>query len=277
MFDPVFGLPIPPVDAVAPTFVTHAASTIFGVFALIALVFALVQWRRTGSPIYLLILLGGGLTTVAEPLIDVMGACWHPKFGQPIVFEFMGRYMPVWIVMVYFAFFGAQGTLCYHQMQKGITMRQVRYLAILPMVADMLIEEIALPTGLYMYVGNQPLILLKSVPFWWLPCNSLGMMLGIALVYLLAPHLKGLKALLLLVVLPIADVIGYVAIGLPSFIVINTAGVPWWLMQLGGIATYALAFVLLEFIARLVATDSPWRVGATERPLNAVFGRAAAA
>jgi hypothetical protein len=276
MFDPVFGLPTPPVDAVAPALVSHAASTIFGVFALISLVFALRHWRRTGSMIYLMILLGGGLTTVAEPLIDVMGACWHPKFGQPIVFEFMGRYMPVWIVMVYFAFFGAQGTLCYYQMQKGITMRQLRFLALLPMVADMVIEEIALPTGLYMYMGNQPLILLKSVPFWWLPCNSLGMMLGIALAYLMAPHLKGLKSLLLLVVLPIADLIGYVAIGLPSFIVINTAGVPWWLMQLGGIATYGLAFVLLEFIARLVATDSPWRVGTTSRLPSAILAGAPA-
>lgn len=38
--------------------------------------FALRTWRRTGSPLPLMLLAGGGLCVFLEPIVDVMGLCW---------------------------------------------------------------------------------------------------------------------------------------------------------------------------------------------------------
>jgi hypothetical protein len=45
-------------------------------------------------------------------------------------------------------------------------------------VGDLVIEEILLPIGIYRYYGNQPLIILGTLPWWWLPCNSVGVFPG---------------------------------------------------------------------------------------------------
>lgn len=261
MFDQVFGLPIPSVNAVAPTTVSHGATAFFGVVACLAFLYGLKHWRDTGRPVLLLILVGGGMCTLAEPLVDLMGACWHPNIGQPVAFEFMGRYMPWWIVAVYFAYWGAQGGLLYWLMQRGMTMKTMRWLILIPIVGDILIEELALPSGLYIYDGQQPLILLNSLPFWWVPCNSIGLLLAIALVSVCAPHLKGLKLLLIPLLLPMGQLMGYVAVGLPSFVVINTAGVPNAIVQAGGIATWLLGLLVFHAISLVIATDSPLRRG----------------
>lgn len=269
MFDPVFGLPIPSVAAVAPTTVSNGATAFFAVLAGLAFLYGLKHWRDTGRPVLLLILAGGGMCTLAEPLVDLMGACWHPNIGQPIAFEFMGRHMPWWIVAVYFAYWGAQGGLLCSQLQKGLTMKAMRWLVLIPILGDVLIEELALPTGLYIYDGLQPLILLNSLPFWWVPCNSIGLLLAISLVHLCAPHLKGFKLLLIPLLLPMGQLMGYVAVGLPSFVVINTAGLPNWIVQAGGVATWLLGYLVFHAISLVVATDSPLR---REQRLSFVSG-----
>jgi hypothetical protein len=55
--------------------------------------------------------------------------------------------------------------------------------------------------------------------------------------------------------LPIGDLIAYVIIGMPSWIVINTEGVPWWLVQAGGVASFVLAALIFVIMAKLVTTD----------------------
>jgi hypothetical protein len=254
-FDKTFGLPIPPVDAIAPTAIASGATTFFTVLALLALVYALWDWRKSRRPIILYILIGGGLTLLVEPFVDLMGACWHPIYGQGVAFELMGRYMPWWIVAVYFAFYGAQGALVYSLLRKGVSTRALFLLLLIPMAADVAIEEITLPTGLYVYYGAQPLMLFGNLPYWWVPCNSFGLMIGISLIYKLAPSLKGPTSLALPFLLPIGDLIAYVIIGMPSWIVINTAGVPWWLVQTGGVASFALAAIIFVIMAKYVATN----------------------
>ena len=214
----------------------------------------------------LLILLGGGLTSVAETFVNLVGSCWHPTIGQTIVFQFIGRPIPVWIVAVYFAFFGSQGSLLYILFTKGVSMKAMRWLFVIPMLLDVIIEVTALPTGLYLYDGPQPLVFIGMLPLWWAACNSIGVFVGIALVAVCAPYLKGYKALLIPILLPMGDMIGYSAIGLPSFIAINTAGLPNWIVQALGICTMLLAFLVVHAISLVLGTDSPLRRGQAWAP-----------
>jgi hypothetical protein len=76
---------------------------------------------------------------------------------------------------------------------------------------------------------------------------------------MLIPYLKGLWSLCILLILPLGDVLGYAAIGVPSFIVVNTQFVPNWLVQAAGVMTLLLAALLVQGIALLLGRDSPLR------------------
>ena len=258
MWDPTFRLPVPPVEAIAPTTFSSACTIFYGLCALGGLVFALKNWRDSGRPILLLILIGGGLTVFDEPFVDLIGAAWHPRLGHAVVFETFGRPIPWWMVTAYFAFFGVLGSVNYLAFAKGATMKAIRLWFLIPMFIDVLIEEIMLSQDLYLYYGAQPLILLWKLPMWWVPCNSIGEFIGISLVVLTAPHLKGWKLLAIPLMIPLADMVGYAAVALPSWTVINTP-VPYWANQLAGIGTFLLAFLIVQGISLVLATDSPLR------------------
>ena len=265
-WDATLGLPIPPADAVAPTFISHVASGAFGLLGLVSFVLAWRCWRNTGRDngrsILFLILLGGLLTSSVETFVNVVGGCWHPALGQEIVFKFMGRPIPVWIVVTYIGYFGGQGALLYALFQRGATTRLIYLCYFVPMFLDALWEIFVLPTGLWIYGGPQPLMLIGLLPVWWIACNSLGVIVGAALCALCAPYLKGYRLLVIPLLIPMGDMIAYAAVGLPSFIAINTEGLPNWVVQGAGVMTFFLAFLVIRFVSLVIATDSPLRNGA---------------
>lgn len=254
MWDKTFRLPLPPVDTVANVTVDFWATAIYTTISICVLVYGLFYWRRTGSPIVPLMMLGGGLCATVEPFVNIVGAVWHPVVNQATAFELMGRPMPWFLVTGYIFYFGAMGSLTYLAIERGLTTRQFWLLGTVPMLVDIVMEELMLHWNLYYYYGEQPLILNK-LPLWWVPCNSLGLLLGICLVVKAAPLLRGWRQLLIPLLIPICDAVGYAAISLPSWFVVNTP-VPGWLNQLGGLATCALALLLLYGLAQVVPSDS---------------------
>lgn len=259
MWDQTFRLPTPPVDAIAPAAFSYWCTIFYGLIAFGGLLYALYHWRVTGRPVLILLLCGAGLTVFVEPFLDLMGAAWHPRYGHDVAFELMGRPIPWWMVSAYFAYFGVLGAWNYRAFERGVTMNRVRLWFLAPMVADIVIEQIMLSQGLYIYYGQQPLVL-GYLPLWWVICNSLGEFIGVTMVLMMAPYLKGWKLLLILVVVPVSDTVGYAVVAMPSWIVINTP-VPGWAVQIAGISTFLLAFLVVHLLSLVIATDSPLRRG----------------
>lgn len=255
-WDPTFRLPTPPIDAVANTTVDFWATLIYSSLSLIALVYGLYYWRRRGSPVIVLMLIGGALCSAVEPFVNIVGAVWHPVVNQVAAFEIMGRPMPWFLVTGYIFYFGALGTLSYVAFAKGVSTRQFWLWATVPMGVDILMEELMLYWDLYYYYGEQPLILISKLPLWWVPCNSLGALLSVCLLVKAAPVLRGWRQLLIPLLIPVCDAVAYAAISLPAWIVVNTE-VPWWLNQLGGVATCLLALLVLYALSLVIPNDSP--------------------
>jgi hypothetical protein len=255
VWNETFRLPQPPVDAVANVTVDLWATAIYSTLALCALVYGLLHWRRTGEPIIVLMLIGGALCSTVEPFVNIVGAVWHPMVNQVTAFEIMGRGMPWFIVTGYTFYFGVLGSLNYLAFRKGVSTRQFWLWASVPMLVDVVMEELMLYWDLYIYYGQQPLILINKLPLWWVPCNSLGELLAVCLLVKAAPLLRGWRQLLIPLLVPICDAVAYAAISLPSWIVVNTP-VPGWLNQLGGLATFALALLALYALAQVVPNDS---------------------
>lgn len=256
-WDDMFGMPVPPVDAIAPSDVSTMATMVFATIAVIAFCYSLYIWKSKGNVVPLLITIGGGLTVVCEPFVNLVGGCWHPVEGQDVVFQMFGRPIPWWIVAVYFAYFGAQGVAMYLMVKKGATRKMIALAFAVPLIADIVIEEILLPTGLYIYVGNQPLILSDWLPLWWICCNSIGVFVGVTLIIALEPYLQGAKKLVILGLPILGDMLGYSAVGLPSWIVINARDIPGWLVQMGGITTFGLTGIAVYGLCQMLGSDSP--------------------
>ena len=56
---------------------------------------ALTDWRRSGSPAFLLMLVGGYFCSFNEATVDVLGHCFFPVDGV-IGYTTFGRAVPVW-------------------------------------------------------------------------------------------------------------------------------------------------------------------------------------
>jgi hypothetical protein len=125
-------------------------------------------------------------------------------------------------------------------------------------ITDVLMEELLLHIGIFTYYGNQPLIIFGEYPWWWLPCNSVGVFLAAAIAYRYRKHLQGWRALSMFLITPasVGAVYGFVA--LPSWIAVN-GQLPWLPTQLLGLLTFALGVVVFAFILGVILKRPPFQ------------------
>jgi hypothetical protein len=112
--------------------------------------------------------------------------------------------------------------------------------------------------NLYFYYGNQPLLVMKW-PLYQGAGNAVAVMLGTTVLFFLQPLLnkqswRWIPAAIVL--LPFCGVMGWSAVGIPCFYAVHSQW-PNWAVQAAGIATFALASMVIYAIAALVSVDSP--------------------
>ncbi len=218
-------------------------------------VMALRSYRKDGSPLPLLVLMGGALCMFIEPIVDVMGLCWFWPQGQFVLFEAFGRPIPNWILPTYIFYVGGQALYTAHRLEKGETMLGVFKLYAIYAVINVLLEEPPLHMGLYTYYGAQPLQP-GLLPLWWAAPNAaMPITLG-AMIVKLKPYLSGWKALLILPLMPMGDALTNGAVSWPVWTALNSSD-DLMVTTAGALLTVGLGLVLMWVIALAVATDSP--------------------
>lgn len=259
-------VPQPPVhtaiDPVLQVWVTGAV----GAVAVLTLLFSVVHWRRSGSPLFLLLFVSGGACMLLEPMVDFVAACWHPQINQWTVFTAFGRPMPLWLCLCYFVYFGLGSGLIGQAMARGASRTAIWSVFVLGMVADTILEIVLLNLDVYYYYGYQPLVV-AQFPLWAAPQNSVIAVAAAAVAFRSLPHLPGWRVVLIVPLTVSVSAAVNCAVGWPSWLVINTP-MPWVLTQLGGVATFALAAWLMTGIVWLTTTR-PDIAGSSIRLLRA--------
>lgn len=248
-------IPQPPFDAAIDPAVNLWNTGIMGVAALIAFAYALLHWRRSGKPTFLLLYLSGGAMMAFEPMVDTVGACWFPEINNWIAFKAYGRSLPVSLCLVYFIYFGIGVGVTWQLMRRGLSRTQLWGLFVFNIVNDFILEAVLLHYGVYIYYGWQPLVVLKF-PLWWAAVNGLITMVGAAVVFRYEAYLtRGWRQLQIIpIMLTVSAAVNTMA-GWPSWLVINTDVGPV-MTQLGGVATFALAAWLMWMVAEVVTKPS---------------------
>ena len=190
----------PPVPIMDPTFqAVFTAAMFLGIVALGA--YALLLWRRERTPIPLLLMAGGFVAMLSEPIVDVMGLCVYPTEGMWVLFTTFGRPIPLFMV-VYVWFVGGQALLVWRSLERNGGAAAVwRWLGVF-FVVDVVMETVAVRFfRLYVLYGAQPFSVL-GLPWWWILVNvTMPVITGIV-VYRAAPLLPGMKVLGVVALVP---------------------------------------------------------------------------
>jgi hypothetical protein len=141
-------------------------SVLFGLYALV-MIAALVRWLKTGSPLFLLLMIGAALGCVLEPLWDVMSHVWYAARGQWVGMQAFNISVPIWGYPAFGLNFGLAAYLLLTQLERGIQLTKLRIVMGALILGNLLLEVPMLHTGAYVYYGNQG-ITIGGMPVYWL-------------------------------------------------------------------------------------------------------------
>jgi hypothetical protein len=248
-----FNFPRPPLHAVVPGTAQHAADIAWGVLALISFVAILYEVRRTRSALPIIVLAGGAIAYLNEPIVDVLGLVWHPRIHQERVVNTFGP-LPLWGLFCYIVFFGAGTYLFLALMRRGVTRRQFWTGVISLMVVNLGIEIPLLPTHLYYYYGyHTPPMTVAHLPLYWLFLNVGGPLLA-ALALLAGGRFFTGRWMLLAGLVPMTGYAGYsLAAGWPIFTALHAPHLAPPFVWAAAALTIALSALMLDRIALFVA------------------------
>jgi len=217
------------------------------------LVRALVRWRSTGSALGVVLLGGGALASLNEPIIDALGLCWYPREDLISSFETIGP-MPLWCFFAYMTYYGGATFLLYERAKKGLTQAQLWKIAGLFLLSEIVFEITVTQLDGYSYYGNQP-IEVGGMPVYWMVVNATGFFLAAAILLRAEELFAGRRVLLAALVPPVSYGVGGLGAGWPVFSVLHTEGASDVLIEIGALATMGVGLVMTLCVFQLLASD----------------------
>jgi hypothetical protein len=212
-------------------------------------------WRRTGSPAFLLVLIGGLFCSFNEAAVDVLGHCYFPANDGLIAYTTFDRPVPVWVVLAYVAFFGGLTYLQVLWLKSGASHRAVWIGVGIFWVLNLLLELPILASGLYVYYGDQPLEV-GGFPLIWLVTNSLGSLFAAVVITRLSWFFTGARQFLLVLV-PFATYMASWVVTMPHFAITNTDA-PMSVRTAAALVSILLGLVSIDVLIRL--GTGQWRL-----------------
>jgi hypothetical protein len=250
--------PSPTVSSVVFTVV----SAVF-VLALITYWFASGDFRR--SPVLPLVLLGTAISAVlVEPVFDNTLLYWYPPDNDLGVYTAFGRTIPWFVPIGYAWFFGGNAYVLWRLFARGGT----RFAVWVSFGVVVLIDAVAVSIAGWLkisgFYGPQPLMW-GGVNVWFAFCDATAVIVGTTVLYLLAPRLRGLGWLWLLV----TPTITYGAVlGAAGPLVTLAINSDWSSAArfLGGLGTIALCCVVVHGCSLVVARNGRPLVDTVDDP-----------
>jgi hypothetical protein len=218
----------------------------------------LVWWwrsaeRRQGIALPLL-LLGGAVSVVCEPVFDNLVLFWYPPHQQLEAFHAFGRSIPICVVIGYAWFCGGLPYLASRLFQRGMSTRGIWALAGVVFVIDFVAVGLTSWLKIAGFYGGQPFDV-AGYPLWWGAVDTANVALGGALLYYLLPRLRGARRLYLLLIPTWVTGATAVAVAGPVEIALNSR----WSMAgktAAALATVALGLGIVDLVASRLKRES---------------------
>ena len=246
-----------PVDMVMPQVAQLWMHILNWGLVLVVLGFALNHWRKQGSSIGIWLVLGGAVTSMNEPIVDVLGKCWFPAIDSWVLLKAWGVSVPNYMIAVYAWYVGGQAFLSYRLFEKGISQRGVFRLYLTYAVVNLFLEipGLNLPMPMYSYYGNQPLVLFRF-PMWWIFCNALMPMMIAAIAFRCESLLQGVRRIFIVPLAWMTAAATNALIAAPVWLALNAESSSLALTHLAAAASFGMGLMVCYGLSLAVGTDA---------------------
>jgi hypothetical protein len=251
-------LPAPPTDRIVSDSSQLIMTVVQWTLLTLCLIAAIWYWHKKKDSLAFLVLLGGVISSIWEPPLDVLGAIYHYEKGQWTAFAFLGRGIPVWIPPLYGWFVGGLAFLTYEfykrQDAKGADLGKLSWkiFAAVAVLQYPTVDQLGIMLGLHTYYGHQPLNP-TGFPLHGAVINGTLPVVGGAMLFALRPYLVGAKKLLVLWLVPCIFAFTYAFAGPPTWVTLNSEANQFW-VQLSGVS--AIGFSLMTvWLANIIVRE----------------------
>jgi hypothetical protein len=225
--------------------------------------YAAIEIGRHRSFTLALLLVGGAISYLNEPIDDVLGLVWHPEVDQWTVLDTFSR-VPLWGLGIYIVFFGGMPYLILKKLRAGMTRRDLwRWVGVL-IVVDVVVELPILYFGIYQYYGNPPMEV-AGFPVYWIFINAVGPLALAVLLLAAGDTFTGWRTAYLLLLPMVCNAAGSVAVGWPVYSALNAGAGPLVTWAAAGL-TIAIGLAILDLLITYAV-----RTSARMRAVNPVL------
>jgi hypothetical protein len=222
--------------------------------ALAVLPYCFYRLRKHGDIVALYAWIGGFVLSLGEPMLDTLGHLWWPSNLPGPAFTAYHLPVPFLIPPCYVFFVAMTGYFSYRMFQRGITVKGVFYVWLLVSSTDLALEFPGVLTNVYKYYGVQPFYV-GNFPLHWAWMNGTGMLsVGLAL-FVIAPRLKGIQRVGIIMVPAVGWFASYGLTSWPAFLSLNMNG-PLWVKDIIDLLSLAFCLVLVRVVAAYVTSPA---------------------
>lgn len=236
-----------------------AANVIFGVLALLAIIYAIYVARRDKTVLPYFMVLAAMVTVPWEAMCNVMAHCVYPEVDQMATWvEVWGRKIPLYMGFCYIFYIVVPVLWLLKRMEQGISQSQWWKYYGIALVLVSTFEFVAVGHfGLWQYYGdNQPLKVL-NFPMWWWFVNAQSLFVETSVLYLLRKNgiLTEQTSFLVIPLMPMLTWAVHGSAGLPMYITMPTT-TSTTAPVIASVMAILLSFMNMWIFGRLV-TRSP--------------------
>ena len=243
------------------------ATMLTSVVAIAAVIAVVVLCRRERITWPLLVLVSGLATFPLEPLFDHLYGLWFFAEGQWTILETYGIHVPVWLPIIYVAYYGAWTVWLVRRFTRGATMGEVAKLFVASAALAGLAETFYIQVfELYVYQDSQPFHL-ADYPVWVAFVNGVPPFLAAIVCVRLVPLLSGWANLALIAVVPVCFAADSFGSGWLYLAARHSSEDPSMLaLSVLALFTVACCFGLVLAAAKLAGLDRPGGGSADDPP-----------
>ena len=214
-------------------------TVVLGVVALVILIIAIRMSIRYKNMTPLIFFIAGtGASVTTEALSDYLTHFTHAQIGAIPFYTAYTRVVPLNVLFIYSLYFGAWYMFAYSRMLGGRMGGNFLWKAFFFSTAmAYLFEVFPIALGMWQYFEPQPLWLWKgTLPPHFAFLNSFSIIFGVVVMDKLRTVPSPWQAPVMLIVGPIAPIMGHIGVGNPYYWTMNS-GMPQWVIDLGGLAS----------------------------------------
>lgn len=204
----------------------------------------------------LIVLAGGTVTCLLEPLFDHLYGLWFPTVGQWTLFVTYGVHEPVWLPAAYLVVYGALAVWVVRSLDRAPAQRTVwRLYAMLVAVA--MVAEIGYVQvlGVYNYQDSQPFVVL-GYPLFLGFVNSMSALIGGLVIHKLVPLLSDWSQWMLATIPPLAFGVDAVGSGFLYLALRHSEDPPPVLLHIAAITVVVGGALTVRLLAMLLPDAS---------------------